>query len=86
MLPDPVRPLDQKKVVIFDMDETLIHCVDDIDKENPDIVLEIDFSQEGLGQNPEDIICAGINIRPFVIECLEEANKNFQVIVFTASQ
>ena len=86
MLPDPVRPLDQKKVVIFDMDETLIHCVDDIDKENPDVVLEIDFSSDGQGQNPADIICAGINIRPFVIECLEEATKNFQVIVFTASQ
>ena len=30
-------------------------------------------------------IQAGINIRPYVMECLEEANQNFQVIVFTAS-
>ena len=28
---------------------------------------------------------AGVNIRPYVYECLEEANKYFQVIVFTAS-
>ena len=28
---------------------------------------------------------AGINIRPFMYECLREANKYFQVIVFTAS-
>ena len=64
-------------MVIFDMDETLIHCVDDIEKENPDAIIEIDFSPDGLGQNPDDIVCAGINIRPYALECLEEANKNF---------
>jgi phosphoserine phosphatase len=30
-------------VAVFDMDETLIHCVDDIENESPDVVLEIDF-------------------------------------------
>ncbi len=35
-----------KKVLIFDMDETLIHCVDDIETEDPDVVLEIDFPDE----------------------------------------
>lgn len=77
MLPEPERPAEQKKVAIFDMDETLIHCVDDVEKDNPDVVLEIDFSPDGNGQNPDDIVCAGVNIRPYVIECLEEANKNF---------
>ena len=67
------------------MDETLIHCVDDVEQDNPDVILEIDFSADGLGQNPEDIVCAGINIRPYWQECLEEASKNFQVVVFTAS-
>ncbi len=67
------------------MDETLIHCVDDIERDSPDIVLEIDFSQDPTQSNPEDIVCAGINIRPYWRECLEEAAKNFQVIVFTAS-
>jgi hypothetical protein len=33
----------EKKTLIFDMDETLIHCVDDIENESPDVVLEIDF-------------------------------------------
>lgn len=67
------------------MDETLIHCVDDIEKENPEVILEIDFSPNQDGSSPEDIVCAGINIRPYIIECLEEAAKNFQVVVFTAS-
>lgn len=60
------------------MDETLIHCVDDIETDDPDVILEIDFPDE-------ETVYAGINIRPYVMECLEEANQNFQVIVFTAS-
>ena len=76
-LPDPWDPENQKKVAIFDMDETLIHCVDDIEKENPDVILEIDFSAYGKGNVPEEIVCAGINIRPYWRECLEEASKNF---------
>lgn len=34
------------KTLIFDMDETLIHCVDDIDAENPEVVLPIKFPDE----------------------------------------
>jgi hypothetical protein len=30
-LPEPNNPEVMKKVLIFDMDETLIHCVDDIE-------------------------------------------------------
>ena len=30
-------------------------------------------------------VLAKINLRPYLIECLEEANKHFEVIVFTAS-
>ena len=77
-LPEPWNPEVMKKVLIFDMDETLIHCVDDIETQNPDVILEIDFPGE-------ETVCAGINIRPYVMECLQEANKSFQVIVFTAS-
>ena len=32
-----------------------------------------------------DVVNAGINIRPFVRKCLERANEDFEVIVFTAS-
>ncbi len=60
------------------MDETLIHCVDDIETQNPDVILEIDFPGE-------EIVCAGINLRPYVLECLQEAREIMQVVVFTAS-
>jgi FMN phosphatase YigB (HAD superfamily) len=69
-LPEPWKPDVMKKVLIFDMDETLIHCVDDIETQNPDVILEIDFPGE-------ETVCAGINIRPYVMECLQEANKTF---------
>ena len=35
-----------KKTVIFDMDETLIHCVDDIEVEKPQHVIDIQFEDE----------------------------------------
>ena len=60
-------PSEHKKVLILDMDETLIHCVDDIEAQDPDVILEIDFPGE-------ETVCAGINIRPHVMECLREAN------------
>ena len=65
---------------MFDLDETLIHCVDNVDTDNPDVIISIQFSEE-----PEPVL-AGINIRPFVRECLEAANEHFQVIIFTASE
>lgn len=36
----------EKKTLIFDMDETLIHCVDDIEAEDPDVIIPIDFPDE----------------------------------------
>jgi CTD small phosphatase-like protein 2 len=60
------------------MDETMIHCVDDVETQNPDVILEIEFPGE-------ETCCAGINIRPYLLETLIEANKVMQVVVFTAS-
>jgi CTD small phosphatase-like protein 2 len=67
-----------KKVAVFDLDETLIHCVDDPTKQSTDIVLEVVFPN---GDRAE----AGINVRPYALECLREAKKYFQIVVFTAS-
>jgi CTD small phosphatase-like protein 2 len=74
----PPKNSDLVKTIIFDMDETLIHCVEDADNDNPDVVLTIEFPTG-------EVVDAGINIRPFAIDCLRRASKNFQVVVFTAS-
>lgn len=63
--------------MVFDLDETLIHCNETLD--NPyDVKLPICFPTG-------EIIEAGINIRPYAMEILKKLSKNFEVIVFTAS-
>jgi CTD small phosphatase-like protein 2 len=66
-----------KKTIIFDLDETLIHCNENLEMEYQ-VKLPIKFPTG-------DIIEAGINIRPGVDSILKALNKNFEVIVFTAS-
>ena len=60
------------------MDETLIHCVDDLENETPDVVLDVVFPNG-------EIVQAGVNLRPYAIQALQEANKKYQVVVYTAS-
>jgi len=76
-LPPPTKA-GCKKTLIFDLDETLIHCVDDISADPPDVVLPVTFPNG-------EVVDAGVNIRPGAVECLREVNKSFQVVVFTAS-
>lgn len=66
-----------KKTIVFDLDETLIHCNENTSMPC-DVILPIKFPNG-------DIIEAGINIRPYTMECLEELSKYFEIIVFTAS-
>lgn len=73
----PFRAPHITKTLIFDMDETLIHCVDDPDLEKPHHLISIQFEDE--------LVTAGINIRPFLYECLTAARQRFQIGVFTAS-
>ena len=56
----------RKKTLLLDMDETLIHCVDDIETESPQHIIDIHFEDD-------EIVPAGINIRPFAYECLKHA-------------
>jgi CTD small phosphatase-like protein 2 len=67
-----------KKTIIFDLDETLVHCCEDLATARPDVILPVTFPTG-------EIVQAGINIRPFALECLREVNKDFEVFVFTAS-
>jgi Dullard-like phosphatase family protein len=66
-----------RKTLVFDMDETLIHCNESADMP-ADVILPITFPNG-------EIVEAGVNIRPYAIECLKELSQHFEVIVFTAS-
>lgn len=67
----------KKRTLIFDLDETLIHCVDDIDTENPAFVISLFIEDQWID--------AGINVRPHAIKCLESIQHLYHVGVFTAS-
>jgi len=66
-----------KKTLVFDMDETLIHCNESADMP-ADVILPIVFPNG-------EVVEAGVNIRPYAIELLKELSQHFEVIVFTAS-
>eukprot|EP01017_Pseudomicrothorax_dubius_P029488 TRINITY_DN3588_c0_g1_i1.p1 TRINITY_DN3588_c0_g1~~TRINITY_DN3588_c0_g1_i1.p1 ORF type:complete len:729 (-),score=146.96 TRINITY_DN3588_c0_g1_i1:2410-4596(-) len=66
-----------KRTIVFDLDETLIHCNESTDIPS-DAIVPIKFPHG-------EIIEAGINIRPFAIEMLSVLSKSFEIIVFTAS-
>lgn len=79
------------KTLIFDLDETLIHCLDENDLKSGhgkisssatrrpfDAVVPIKY-----GKN--DVLSASIYIRPGVRECLRRLKEVYEIVVFTAS-
>lgn len=76
-----------KKLAIFDLDETLIHCI-------PEKGVQSDTGSSVLADADVVLTCKydwfedtmPINIRPFFKACLLEIKKYYQVIVFTASR
>ncbi|CAD8090480.1 unnamed protein product [Paramecium primaurelia] len=70
-------PSTNKKTIVFDLDETLIHCNESTQIQG-DVILPIKFPSG-------EIIEASINIRPYAQQVLQTLNKYFEIIVFTAS-
>lgn len=59
------------------MDETLVHCVTDNIKKADHVIT--------VTLNTEEVIEAGVYIRPYAVECLKELKEYYNLIVFTAS-
>lgn len=76
------RKTDHKKLIIFDLDETLAHCTNSTKEamgitDPSDVALQIPV--KGKMQT------AHVNIRKSAWKVLEESAKYFEVMVFTAS-
>lgn len=69
--------LEPKKTLIFDLDETLIHCNKD-SFDHCDSRIDVKFPS---GEK----ITIGITIRPFARKCLKKLSKEFEIVIFTAS-
>jgi len=65
----PLKRANQK-TIIFDLDETLVHCIEDFRERQVDHIIRVDFPS---GQQAT----AGINVRPYALECLRKASKLF---------
>lgn len=74
-LPPPISP--HKMSLILDLDETLVHCtVDPIP--NPDFVFPVTFNDISYE--------VYVRKRPYVDYFLQTVAKEFEVVIFTASQ
>lgn len=76
-LPDKAKEFANKKTLILDLDETLVHSAFKPFKTNPDIVLKVD-----LYNKIHDIL---VLVRPGAIEFLERMSKFYEIVIFTAS-
>ena len=76
LLPPKSKEFSNKKTLILDLDETLVHSSFTPFQKN-DIILEVDF--DGVIYN------IYVLIRPYAEEFLKNVSKYFEVVVFTAS-
>jgi len=74
------------KVLFLDIDETMIHCIDDRDPVSMrgETKLRIGLNTEQPNQRTQ-YIDVDINVRPGLHECLQELKKSYQIVSFTAS-
>ena len=70
----------KKRIALFDLDETLIHCTGDIKvkKEKYQHVIEIKLPGKQAVQ-------VGINLRPYWKQTLNLIKKHYHIVIYTAS-
>lgn len=76
-LPEPDTCDVNKKTLILDMDETLIHADFDYNYENPDRIATFRYEEMDVS--------VPIHMRPDLFKFLEAVSENFEILVFTAS-
>lgn len=67
---------DNRKTLFLDLDETLVHCLDNTECE-PDLKLKVMIEGEAVDVD--------ITIRPYALTFLKKVSKKWEVVVFTAS-
>lgn len=82
-----------KKLLIFDLDETLIHSLRDQDENEEEFIYAcgeeskmpkemlqwVDITEPSTGETEK----IGFYVRPFVQECLRAVNSEYEVAIFT---
>lgn len=73
----PPKKDKRMKTLVLDLDETLVHCSENLDKKH-DIKTNIKFT------GGETLIC-GVTFRPFSVQFLRFLSKIYEIVIFTAS-
>jgi TFIIF-interacting CTD phosphatase-like protein len=79
-------PVTKNKVLVLDMDETLIHArfLSEKDSEKND---DGDFIVKLASKsNEEDTVRISVKMRPYLDNCLEHLAKHYEIAVFTAGE
>ena len=74
-----------KKIALFDLDETLVHCIGEIKKENYDSPEFQDVHKINVVLPSKKEVTIGINIRPHLKESLDKIKDIYNIVIFTAS-
>jgi CTD small phosphatase-like protein 2 len=77
-------PATDKKTLLFDLDETLVHCNSNSFIPG-DVLLNISHEGEKMEVKKFNYSKASLNIRPYTSHLLQTLSRNFELIVFTAS-
>ena len=70
----------KKKIALFDLDETLVHCTGDIKIQKEKYQHSIEIKLPG-----KNAVQVGINLRPYWKQTLNLIKKNYHIVIYTAS-
>ena len=78
--PKPKKKGIKKRIALFDLDETLVHCTGDISikKDKYQHVIEINLPGK-------QAVKVGINLRPYWKQTLNLIKRNYFIVIYTAS-
>ena len=76
----------KKKVALFDLDETIVHCIGEINMNNVEsFSMQSDAKIKVQLPGGRRVATIGINIRPHWEEALKKIKEKYHIIAFTAS-
>ena len=78
--PKPKKNKIKKKIALFDLDETLVHCTGDTKIHKEKYQHEIEIKLPG-----KQAVKVGINIRPYWKQTLNLIKKHYYIVIYTAS-
>jgi len=78
--PKPKKNKVKKKIALFDLDETLVHCTGDVKNQKEKYQHKIEIKLPG-----KQAVEVGINLRPYWKETMNLIKKKYHIVIYTAS-